>query len=418
MAEVINRNMLTGVISEATLGEDSLFDDITRASAVFSLGRNIGAMPKGKTAVPIPATLISAGFVDGDTGKKPVTDSSIAKPELVAGKIAAIVLIPDDVIEDADIDLWESWIKPAVPEAFGAVLDAAALFGAGKPSSWTGFQAGLVPQAVAKGNIVNLGSNSLFDAIMARNGMIHKVNEDGFRVTGFAGDSEIEALLRGAKDENGRPMYNDYLNPITNLPGSSIAGKQYYSVENGAWFDPVNYALLIGGDFSKLIYSIRKEIYYKISKEATVTMPDGSTVNCFQQNVTAFLMEMRVGAAVLNPVNRKNQDEATRFPFAVLTDTPALGSLTVRTAAGSVTAGDTVVTVTEPLADGLKRIYKSGASAESVTLDAVLTTGWNALPEDGLVSGQTDGNVITVADVGASDNKAKASGSAEIQAKA
>lgn len=417
MPGIIDSEKARGVITEAQLKDDNLFNDITGASVVFSRGRNIGAMPKGKMSIPIPESLISAGFVNGgETGEKQVTDGKIGNNTLVAGKIAGIILIPQDVIDDADIDLWEQWIRPNIPNAFGAALDAAALFGAGAPQEWTGFQSGLVPQAVEKGNTVTLG-NDIYQDIMGPNGLIYKVNADGFRVNGFAGDSEIEAELRGAVDKNGRPLYNSFLDPIAGELREAIAGKPYYSLENGAWFDTVNNSLLIGGDFTKLIYSIRKEIEYHISTEATVKLPNGETVNCFQQNVVAFLMEMRVAAAVLNPVTRKNPDAATRFPFAVLTrDTGTLQTLTVGVEAGA-TAGSSHVTVTEPLVSGHSYKYAAAADATAVTYNQVLTTGWTALPADGNVTGLTAGQTLTVAEVNTEDNKAKAVGSAKIVVK-
>lgn len=416
MAGVIDSEKVKGIITEAQLRDDNLFNDITGASVVFSRGRNIGAMPKGKTSIPVPESLISAGFVDGEMGQKPVTDGKIGSNTLVAGKIAAIVLIPQDVIDDADIDLWEQWIRPNIPDAFGAALDSAALFGAGAPKEWTGFQSGLVPQAVAKGNTVALGDD-IYQSIMGVGGLINKVNEDGFRVNGFAGDSEIEAELRGAVDKNGRPLYNSFLEPITGEARQAIDGKPYYSLENGAWYDTVNNSLLIGGDFTKLIYSIRKEIEYKISTDATVTLPNGDVINCFQQNVVAFLMEMRVAAAVLNPVTRKNPDSTTRFPFAVLTRTSgSLGALTVSVTAGSA-AGGTHIAVTEPLVSGHSYKYKAGTAAEAVTYDQALTTGWTALPADGNVTGLTAGQTLTVAEINTTDNKAKAVGTATIVVK-
>ena len=416
MAGIIDNTKASGVITEAQLNDDNLFSDITGASVVFSRGRNIGAMPKGKTSIPIPESLITAGFVQGSTGKKPVTDGTIGSNTLVAGKIAGIVLIPQDVIDDADIDIWEQWIRPNIPDAFGAALDAAALFGAGAPAEWTGFQSGLVPQAVAKGN-VKTQSGDIYRDIMGVGGLINLVNADGFRVNGFAGDSEIEAELRGAVDKNGRPLYNSFLEPITGHAREAIDGKPYYSLENGAWFDTVNNSLLIGGDFDKLIYSIRKEIEYKISTDATVTLSNGEVVNCFQQNVVAFLMEMRVAAAILNPVTRKNPDAATRFPFAVLTKSAGtLDTLTVTVEEGAK-AGGSHVSVTEPLAPGHSYKYKAGASAETVTYDSELTTDWTALPKDGNVEGLTAGQILTVAEVNTTDNKAKAAGSAKIVVK-
>ena len=166
MAGIIDSSKLGGVITEAMLKDDNLFNDITGASVVFSRGRNIGAMPKGKMSIPVPETLISAGFVQGgSTGQKQVTDGKLASNQLVAGKIAGIILIPQDVIDDADIDLWEQWIRPNIPNAFGAALDGAALFGVGKPTEWTGFQSGIVPQAVEKGNAKALSAD-LYQDIM------------------------------------------------------------------------------------------------------------------------------------------------------------------------------------------------------------------------------------------------------------
>lgn len=417
MAGILDSSRLNGVITEAMLRDDNLFEDITGASVVFSRGRNIGAMPKGKTSIPVPETLISAGFVQGgSTGQKPVTDASIKNNQLIAGKIAAIVLIPQDVIDDSDIDLWEQWIRPNIPNAFGAALDGAALFGAGKPDEWTGFQSGLVPQAVEKGNTVSL-ADDIYQAIMGVNGLIYKVNADGFPVNGFAGDSEIEAELRGAVDKNGRPLYNSFLEPISGEARQAIDGKPYYSLENGAWFDTVNNSLLIGGDFTKLIYSIRKEIEYKISTDATVTLPNGEVVNCFQQNVVAFLMEMRVGAAVLNPVTRKNPDSATRFPFAVLTrDADALANLTVRVEAGAATGGSHIEVV-QPLPAGHSYVYQAGATAATVTYDEVIGDGWTALPAKGNVTGLTAGETLTVVEIDTTSKKAKASGTATIVVK-
>lgn len=415
MAGIIDSSKVSGVITDAQLRDDNLFNDITGASVVFSRGRNIGAMPKGKMSIPVPETLISAGFVQGSTGQKPVSDASLKTNQLIAGKIAAIVLIPQDVIDDADIDLWAQWIRPNIPNAFGAALDGAALFGAGKPDEWTGFQSGLVPQAVAKGNVKAL-SGDIYQDIMGVGGLIYQVNSDGFPVNGFAGDSEIEAELRGAVDKNGRPLYNSFLEPISGEARQAIDGKPYYSLENGAWFDTVNNSLLIGGDFNKLIYSIRKEIEYKISTDATVTLPNGEVVNCFQQNVVAFLMEMRVGAAVLNPVTRKNPDEATRFPFAVLTrSTGVLDNLTVTVSEGAET-GEAHIDITEPLVSGQSYVCKAGTTAAAVEYDQALTTGWTALSDDGNVSGLTAGQILTVALVDA-DKKAKAVGSATIVVK-
>jgi len=309
----LDTSKFAGTLTRADLGTQ-FYDDLIASSTVFSLGRKLGTISSGKASIAVPEQLITAGFV-GVAGEKPASGGDIAAKELNAGKIAAIVLVPEEYVADANIDIFNEYIKRYAPEAFGAALDKAALFGTGAPSDWTGIQQGLVTQATAKGNTVT-ATDDIYQDIMGKNGVIHKVNEDGFRVTGWAGDPAIEADLRAAVDQAGRPLYLPYTDPLTAAPKDTIYGRPYHSNLNGAW-DSTK-ASLIGGDFTKLVYAIREDITYRVSTDAIVKLGDGTEVNCFQQNVVAFLMEMRVAAGVLNPATAKNPSAATRFPFAIL----------------------------------------------------------------------------------------------------
>jgi HK97 family phage major capsid protein len=309
----LDTSKFNGVIAKETLGAE-FYDDLIASSTVFSLGRKLGTISSGKASIAVPESLISAGFV-GVAGEKPVGGGDIQAKELNAGKIAAIVLVPEEYVNDANFDIFNEYVKRYAPEAFGAALDKAALFGTGAPSDWTGIQDGLVEQATAKGNVVT-ATDDIYQDIMGKNGLIQKVNEDGFRVTGWAGDPSVEADLRSAVDGNNRPIYLPYTDPLTSAPKDTIYGRPYHSNLNGAW-DSTK-ASLIGGDFTKLVYAIREDINYRISTDAIVKLADGTEVNCFQQNVVAFLMEMRVAAGVLNPATAKNPSAATRFPFAIL----------------------------------------------------------------------------------------------------
>lgn len=309
----LDTTKFTGTLSAQDLGTE-FFDELIQSSTVFSLGRSIGTISSGKATITVPSQLISASFV-GVGEDKPVTEGDLAVKELNAGKLAAIILVPTEVIDDSNIDILNDYIKRYAPEAFGAALDAAVLFGKDAPANWTGIQEGLVTQATAKGNVVTQTDDAYKD-ILGKTGIVTLVNDDGFRVTGFAGDPSYEGELREALDKAGRPLYQPYLNPISGKHEEAIYGKPYHTAFNGAW--DATQALLVGGDFSKLIYAMRQDLTYSVSSEASVKLADGTTVNCFQQNVVAFRMEMRIAAGVLNPVTRKNTDEGTRFPFAVI----------------------------------------------------------------------------------------------------
>lgn len=76
-----------------------------------------------------------------------------------------------------------------------------------------------------------------------------------------------------------------------------------------------------------------------------------------------------------------------------------LATFTVTSVAGTVTAGDSVITTTAAVPDGMKLMWKAASgTAPSVTFGTKLTSsdGWADLPADGLIS-TTNGYKITVA---------------------
>lgn len=89
-------------------------------------------------------------------------------------------------------------------------------------------------------------------------------------------------------------------------------------------------------------------------------------------------------------------------------DDETLGWLNVTSEEGSA-AGKTVVSVSSPVGFGNSFKYKVAANKVTVAYDQVLTTGWTALPSDGIISGLTTEKVITVAEV-TGENKARNAG--------
>ena len=86
---------------------------------------------------------------------------------------------------------------------------------------------------------------------------------------------------------------------------------------NGA-FDKSK-ALMISGDFSQLVYSIRQDITFKLFTEGIVQNTDGSIAyNLMQQDMVALRAVMRIGWEIPNPINSLKTDKTKRCPFAVL----------------------------------------------------------------------------------------------------
>ena len=99
-------------------------------------------------------------------------------------------------------------------------------------------------------------------------------------------------------------------------------------------------------------------------------------------------------------------------------DTTA-GSLTVASEAGTVAVGDSVLTVTGVVPDGMKLVWKDDSStAPTVAIGTALTStnGWADLPASGLIS-STNGYAVTVALV-AQTGQPLASGNTTVVAKA
>ena len=98
-------------------------------------------------------------------------------------------------------------------------------------------------------------------------------------------------------------------------------------------------------------------------------------------------------------------------------DTTA-GSLTVASEAGTVAVGDSVLTVTGVVPDGMKLVWKDDSStAPTVAIGTALTStnGWADLPASGLIS-STNGYAVTVALV-AQNGQPLASGNTTVVAK-
>ena len=95
------------------------------------------------------------------------------------------------------------------------------------------------------------------------------------------------------------------------------------------------------------------------------------------------------------------------------------GSFTVTSVAGTAAVGDSVITTTAVVPDGMKLMWKADSgTAPAVAVGTKLTStdGWAALPADGLIS-TTNGYKITVALVAAASGQPVASGNTTVVAK-
>lgn len=307
--DIIDRTGAESLIPTQEANE--IIQGVVTQSAVLSRGRKLANMTSRQYRIPVLDMLPVAYFVNGDTGQKQTTKQAWDKKFITAEEIAVIVPIPESVLDDSEYDIWGE-VRPRIVEAFGQKIDGAALFGVDKPSTW---RDDIVSTATTAGAVVTLGSaDSLYDKIMSEDGVVAKVEQSGYFVNGHMADISMRAKLRGLKDDNGNPIFKSDMQTGTTY---SLDGSPMNFPNNGS-FDKSK-ALMISGDFSQLVYSIRQDITFKLFTEGVIQNSDGSIAyNLMQNDMVALRAVMRLGWEIPNPINALQKDKNKRCPFAIM----------------------------------------------------------------------------------------------------
>lgn len=355
-----------------------------KKSAVLSMFRRLPNMTSNQTKMRVLDSLPMAYWVDAKThnGRKNLTKMAWDNKFITAEELAVIIPIKEDVLDDADYDIWAD-VKPRLEEAIGKAVDLAVLTGVNKPS---GFRADLLTSIVNANAVVTQGANqTLYSAI---NDAMVKVEESGYNVTGIIGGVDVKGKFRMMLDTSGQP-----------IAGTEIGALPKYYVDNGAW--DKDKAMLTVGDFSQAVYSIRQDITYKILDQAVIQDPSTGNIiyNLAQDDMVALRVVFRMGWEIPNPINALNPDEATRFPFASLARTA--GS-TLTTYVATVTVKDNQST---PAAVSGAKVTVAGVSKKTnasgvATFNLQNGTYSILVQKDGLVA--TDS--VTVSSAAASKN--------------
>jgi HK97 family phage major capsid protein len=303
--------------ASALIPEDhsrEIIEGALQESAALRLFRKLPMSTK-QHRMPVLSALPTAYWVNGDTGLKQTTKMAWANKYIEAEPIAAIVPIPEEVLDDAEFDLFAQF-RPRIVEAIATAVDETMLFGLNKPTS---FPDGVVTEAVAKGHFFTLNSSATADGGIAEdfNQLLALPEEDGFNVTNVLARGGIKSKIRGARDANGQQLLDTV--------GGGLFGGQYplEYLMNDIW--PIaagigTYGIdAIAGDFNQGIVGVRQDITYKVLTEAPITDNTGAIIlNLAQQDAVALRVVARFGFAVANPISRVNVDETSRYAFSVL----------------------------------------------------------------------------------------------------
>ncbi len=315
--DTIDRDDAGALMPEDVAAE--ILGNIAADSIVMNYGRRLPNMSRKQRRLPVWTQLPQAYFVNGDTGLKQTTKAAWDNVFIEAEEIACFVVIPDAVADDADYDILTE-VKPGIVSAIGKTFDQAVLYGINAPSSWPDPLSIGIEEA---GHRVTLGDvGDLYDDIMGEGGVLSLIEEDGYFPNGHVAALRMRAKLRGLREKDvdgnatGQPIFTSA--KMADGPTQyALDGEALTFPRNGA-MDPAR-SLLISGDWSQLVWSIRQDLTYKVITEGVITDADNNIViNLPQQDASALRVVFRVGWALPNPINLVNEDEGTRYPFASL----------------------------------------------------------------------------------------------------
>jgi len=294
-------------ITAALIPDQVVTEIITGAAAqsVILTRAKKTAMSSKVYKQPVLSALPSAEWVDGDTGLKQTSSAKWGDLTITAEELAVIVPIPNSLVDDANVPLWPA-IQPLLNEAVGMKIDQAALFGIGKPASWP---TAIVPAATAAGNIVQDTGKDFWKSV---SDLAAKIDTGGFAVNGFATRPGLSWTLRGARDDQGRPIFDTQLNSAGQF---GLFGFPLDEIRNGSWSPAA--AELIAADWTKFIVGVRQDITYDMFSEGVISDAEGKVIlNLMQQDSKAMRLVMRVGFQVAIPASRLSTDKS--YPAGVI----------------------------------------------------------------------------------------------------
>jgi HK97 family phage major capsid protein len=311
---LISRTEVQSLINEQV--STLMLQGLNNQSAAMNLFNRI-VIPTNRTRFPVISALPTAFFVTGDTGMKQTTEVNWTDKYIDVEELAAIVPIPQAVLDDATYDIWGN-VRPLLENAIARALDAAIFFGTNKPASWP---SDINTAANAAGNIVNRSAGTPPTA--ASGGIAELINQllatmeaDGYDATGFVLNPTYKTRLRAARDVNGQ-LLMDINGGVSNVWGLPT---QYPMA--GLWPAPATGAAeAFALRTENFILGVRQDFTTTIHTEGVITdngTPPIIQYNLMQQDMAALRVVFRVGWQVSNPMNYQQGTEASRYPAAVL----------------------------------------------------------------------------------------------------
>ncbi len=281
--------LTNGVILTPEMSSE-IWTDSIKQSALTQLATRVNLPGKGVKWQTLNAP--NAAEWVGETAEKPVVDPSFGSKTMIPYKLAQIITVSEEFTRDA-ANLWNA-VQAQASEAIAQAIDKT-------------FLAGTIPLPGAD------GVDTLADAqtVSVKNGkyvdfvkIATTVLDNNGDLNGIAITNKGLSKFLSAVDENGRPLMVPGVGS-TEL-GSAFGARMikspwgYKEAVKASTEPKVNAApevLGVAGDWTQAYYGTVQGIRIKMTDTATVKK-GSTTINLWQRNMIAFLVEAEVGFIV------------------------------------------------------------------------------------------------------------------------
>ena len=283
--------LTNGVILTPEMSSE-IWTDSIKQSALTQLATRVNLPGKGVKWQTLNAP--NAAEWVGETAEKPVVDPSFGSKTMIPYKLAQIITVSEEFTRDA-ANLWNA-VQAQASEAIAQAIDKT-------------FLAGTIPLPGAD------GVDTLADAqtVSVKNGkyvdfvkIATTVLDNNGDLNGIAITNKGLSKFLSAVDENGRPLMVPGVGS-TEL-GSAFGARMIKSpwgykeavAASGSGASAVQAApevLGVAGDWTQAYYGTVQGIRIKMTDTATVKK-GSQTINLWQRNMIAFLVEAEVGFIV------------------------------------------------------------------------------------------------------------------------
>lgn len=283
--------LTNGVILTPEMSSE-IWTDSIKQSALTQLATRVNLPGKGVKWQTLNAP--NAAEWVGETAEKPVVDPSFGSKTMIPYKLAQIITVSEEFTRDA-ANLWNA-VQAQASEAIAQAIDKT-------------FLAGTIPLPGAD------GVDTLADAqtVSVKNGkyvdfvkIATTVLDNNGDLNGIAITNKGLSKFLSAVDENGRPLMVPGVGS-TEL-GSAFGARMIKSPwgykeavkASGSGASAVQAApevLGVAGDWTQAYYGTVQGIRIKMTDTATVKK-GSQTINLWQRNMIAFLVEAEVGFIV------------------------------------------------------------------------------------------------------------------------